>query len=172
MVSIITLFSAVQKLIKVIGKVKHNPELENLAIEMKQGLHSPSLVKYRAKELYDKLNKTYNDLPLSDRQEFQNILSQSCVEQGIAAPFDANGNLDIHFDDFLAECENLAEMVGDAGEILGNSTEVVTSVGEGADIASDATEIVSDGAEVISDVADSVSDEADSIWDFISSLFT
>lgn len=167
MASIITLFSAVQIAAKAIGKLTHNSEIEDLAVEIGQELKSPGFMRHKAKMLYDKLNSTYNDLSPSDRQEFQNILSQSCTEQGITAPFDANGNLDIRFDYFLTECETIA----DSGEIVGDTTEIASSVGECEDVVSDAAEIMSDGIDSVSDAADSAVDGADSIWDFISSLF-
>lgn len=152
MASIITLFSAVQTATKVIGKVINNSELESFAERLNLELKTrPFLLKHRAEALRGQLSNIYDKLLPADRQEFQNILSQSCTEQGVAAPFDANGNLDIHIDDFLVECENLAKTIGGSGEVLDDSSEVVI-----------------DGVDTFSDVADSV---ADSIWGFISSLF-
>lgn len=166
MVSISTFFSAVQMAAKVIGKEFNNSELESFAERLNLELNThPFLLKHRAEALRGQLSNIYDKLLPSTRQKFQDILSQFCVEQEIAVPFDVNGNLDIHIDNFPTEFKNPGEMVVDTGELLGDSSEVV-------DIASNVTEIVSDDADVISDVADSVADGADSIWDFISSLFS
>ena len=173
MVSISTFFSAVQMAAKVIGKEFNNSELESFAERLNLELNThPFLLKHRAEALRGQLSNIYDKLLPSTRQKFQDILSQFCVEQEIAVPFDVNGNLDIHIDNFPTEFKNPGEMVVDTGELLGDSSEVVASNEEGVDIASNVTEIVSDDADVISDVADSVADGADSIWDFISSLFS
>lgn len=151
MVSLITILSLLKGAAKVTKKVFPEADLDVFIGELDSALNSPAGLKLRAESIREKINGVMDKLSPAEQQTFQDNITQSFSSSGLSTPFDGNGNLDVHFCDFLSQCE-----VSDASDI------------------SSLSESVSDIANSSSDIVDGVTDSAenaDSIWDFLSDLF-
>lgn len=149
MVSIITILSLLKGAAKLTKKAFPTADLDMFIHEMDAALHSPAGMKLRADAIKERLNNVMTKLPKEEQQTLQDNINQSFASNDICPLFDENGNMDIHFSDFLSQCEALDDV-------------------------SDLTESVSDVTESVSDTIDGATDiteDADSIWDFLSDLF-
>lgn len=149
MVSIITILSLLKGAAKLTKKAFPKADLDMFIHEMDAALHSPAGMKLHADAIKERLNNVMTKLPETEQQALQDNINQSFASNDMSPLFDENGNMDIHFSDFLSQCEAFDDV-------------------------SDLTESVSDVTESVSDTIDGATDiteDADSIWDFLSDLF-
>ncbi len=150
MATIITVLSLLKDATKVTKKVFPNADLDTFINELDSALKSPAALKMRTESIREKINGVMDKLSPTEQQSLQNNVNQSFSSNGLNHPFDENGNLDVHFSDFLAQCEIL-DVAGTA-----DLSESVCSVTDSISVATDAGD---------------VADGADSIWDFLVDLF-
>lgn len=151
MVSLITILSLLKGAAKITKKLAPNADLDMFIHELDSALHSPAGLKLRANSIKEKLNGVMDKLSPAEQQTFQDNIAQSFSSNGLSTPFDENGNLNVHFSDFLSQC--------DASEAI--------DLGGLSESVSDVTDSSNDIVDGVTDMAEN----ADSIWDFLSDLF-
>lgn len=141
MASLITILSLLKGAAQITKKLAPNADLDMFIHELDSALHSPAGLKLRADSIKDKYDGVMDKLSPAEQQTFQDSIAQSFSSNGLSTPFDENGNLIVHFSDFLSQCDVseaiddscLSELVSDITDSSSAIVDGVTDTAENAD---------------------------------------
>lgn len=167
MASILLVLTCLENACKYANKGLKSPALNALVNEISLAKKSSAGQHLKAQAVQKKLNGIKSKLSHSEQVMLQDSVSQSFSAQGLMLPFDEQGNLNVHFDDFLNACDSIEESA-DIGSALIDSENVVDTISDTVDAVPDSLDVDMDAA---ADIAESVAEKAESLWDFISSFF-
>lgn len=155
MSTLFTICSLLKNSAEITRKIFPEADLDAFIHEMNYALNSPAGIKLRVDSVKENLNAIMDKLSPDEKQTFQDNITQSFSSAGVSSPFDENGNLSVHFSDFLSQSEYLS----------------ATDVGDLSESVSEVSDSVCDTIDGTTDIVDNAGSIWDSIGEFLSDLF-